>query len=87
MTISAFFGGIDIAVCDNRYLNFTLYLANGLILRRTLKAVLATSPVDSERLNATVKPRLMQAQTAAQQLDTIDAYFNDCHRESYDLAC
>ena len=36
---------------------------------------------------ATVKPRLMQAQTAAQQLDTIDAYFNDCHRGSYDLAC
>ena len=36
---------------------------------------------------AKVKPLLMQAQTAAQQLDIIDAYFDDCHRESYDLAC
>ena len=35
----------------------------------------------------TVKPLLMQAQTAAEQLDTIDAYFSDCHRESFDLAC
>ena len=36
---------------------------------------------------ARVKPLLMQAQTAAQQLDTIKAYFNDCHWDSYDLAC
>ena len=33
------------------------------------------------------KPLLMQAQTAAEQLDTIDAYYNDCHQQSYDLAC
>ena len=33
-----------------------------------------------------VKPLLMQAETAAQQLQTINAYFHDCHRESYDLA-
>ena len=25
--------------------------------------------------------------TAAEQLETIDAYFSDYHRESYDLAC
>ncbi len=36
---------------------------------------------------AKVKPLLMQAQTAAQQLDTINAYFNDCHWESYEMAC
>ena len=36
---------------------------------------------------ARVKPLLMQAQTATQQLDTINAYFNDCHWESYDMAC
>ena len=36
---------------------------------------------------AKVKPLLMQAQTAAQQLDTINAYFNDCHWDSYDMAC
>ena len=36
---------------------------------------------------ATVKPLLMQAETATQQLDTIEAYFNDCHQEGYDLAC
>ena len=36
---------------------------------------------------AKVKPLLMQAQTAAQQLDTINAYFSDCHWDSYDLAC
>jgi tRNA-dihydrouridine synthase B len=35
-----------------------------------------------------VKPLLMQAQTATQQLDTIEAYFNDCYRKGrYDLAC
>ncbi|MCP4471737.1 MAG: tRNA dihydrouridine synthase DusB [Gammaproteobacteria bacterium] len=33
-----------------------------------------------------VKPLLMQASTAVQQLDTIEAYFNDCHQKSYDLA-
>ena len=33
-----------------------------------------------------VKPLLMQAQNAAQQLETIEAYFNDCHLESYDRA-
>ena len=33
-----------------------------------------------------VKPELMQATTATQQLDTIEAYFNDCHQKSYDLA-
>ena len=33
------------------------------------------------------KPLLMQAGTATQQLDTIEAYFSDCYRESYDLAC
>jgi tRNA-dihydrouridine synthase B len=33
-----------------------------------------------------VKPLLMQATTALQQLDTIEAYFNDCHHKSYDLA-
>jgi len=33
-----------------------------------------------------VKPLLMQASTALQQLDTIEAYFNDCHQKSYDLA-
>jgi tRNA-dihydrouridine synthase B len=36
---------------------------------------------------ARVKPLLMQARTAAQQLNTIEAYFDDCHRESYELAC
>jgi tRNA-dihydrouridine synthase B len=36
---------------------------------------------------ARVKPLLMQAQTATQQLDTINAYFNDCHWNSYDMAC
>jgi len=36
---------------------------------------------------AKVKPLLMQAQTATQQLDTINAYFSDCHWDSYDLAC
>jgi len=36
---------------------------------------------------AKVKPLLMQAQTATQQLDTINAYFNDCHWKSYDMAC
>ncbi len=36
---------------------------------------------------AKVKPLLMQAQTAAQQLDTINAYFNDCNWESYEMAC
>ena len=35
---------------------------------------------------ATVKPLLMQATIAAQQLDLIHAYFNDCHQESYELA-
>ena len=30
-----------------------------------------------------VKPRLMQAQTAAQQLETIEAYYNDCILKSY----
>ena len=30
-----------------------------------------------------VKPQLMQAQTAAQQLETIEAYFNDCTLKSY----
>ncbi len=34
-----------------------------------------------------VKPLLMQASTAVQQLDTIEAYFDDCHQKSYDLAC
>ncbi len=36
---------------------------------------------------AMVKPLLMQARTAAQQLNTIEAYFNDFHQESYGLAC
>jgi tRNA-dihydrouridine synthase B len=36
---------------------------------------------------ATVRPLLMQAPTAAQQLDIIDAYFNDCNWEGNDLAC
>ena len=36
---------------------------------------------------AKVKPLLMQAQTATQQLDTINAYFSDCYWDSYDLAC
>jgi tRNA-dihydrouridine synthase B len=36
---------------------------------------------------AMVKPLLMQARTAAQQLNTIEAYFYDCHQESYGLAC
>ena len=36
---------------------------------------------------ARVKPLLMQARTATQQLNTIEAYFDDCHRESYELAC
>ena len=30
-----------------------------------------------------VKPQLMQAQTAAQQLETIEAYYNDCTLKSY----
>jgi tRNA-dihydrouridine synthase B len=34
-----------------------------------------------------VKPLLMQAQSAVQQLDTIEAYFNDCQKRNYDLAC
>ena len=33
-----------------------------------------------------VKPLLMQARTAAQQLETIEAYFNDCYLKSYDRA-
>ncbi|MBT8436257.1 MAG: tRNA dihydrouridine synthase DusB [Gammaproteobacteria bacterium] len=33
-----------------------------------------------------VKPLLMQAGTAAQQLETIEAYFNDCYLKSYDRA-
>ena len=33
-----------------------------------------------------VRPLLMQARTALQQLDTIEAYFNDCYLESYDRA-
>ncbi|MBT8433437.1 MAG: tRNA dihydrouridine synthase DusB [Gammaproteobacteria bacterium] len=33
-----------------------------------------------------VKPLLMQASTAAQQLETIEAYFNDCYLKSYDRA-
>ena len=36
---------------------------------------------------ARVKPLLMQAQTATQQLDTINAYFNDCQWNSYEMAC
>jgi tRNA-dihydrouridine synthase B len=36
---------------------------------------------------ARVKPLLMQAQTATQQLDTINAYFNDCQWDSYEMAC
>ena len=36
---------------------------------------------------AKVRPLLMQAQTATQQLDTINAYFSDCQWDSYDLAC
>ncbi|HUV20281.1 MAG TPA: tRNA dihydrouridine synthase DusB [Gammaproteobacteria bacterium] len=36
---------------------------------------------------AKVKPLLMQAQTATQQLDTINAYFHDCNWDSFDLAC
>ena len=35
---------------------------------------------------AIVKPALMQAKTAAQQLRTIEAYFDDCYRTSYDRA-
>ena len=34
-----------------------------------------------------VKPLLMQASTSVQQMDTIEAYFDDCHQKSYDLAC
>jgi len=34
----------------------------------------------------TVKPLLMQARTAAQQLETIEAYFDDCYLKSYDRA-
>ncbi len=33
-----------------------------------------------------VKPLLMQARTAAQQLETIEAYLNDCYLKSYDRA-
>jgi tRNA-dihydrouridine synthase B len=33
-----------------------------------------------------VKPLLMQARTATEQLDTIEAYFNDCYLTSYDWA-
>jgi tRNA-dihydrouridine synthase B len=33
-----------------------------------------------------VKPLLMQARTPAQQLETIEAYFNDCYPKSYDRA-
>jgi len=36
---------------------------------------------------ARVKPLLMQAQTATQQLDTINAYFNDCQWDNYEMAC
>ena len=36
---------------------------------------------------ARAKPLLMQAQTATQQLDTINAYFNDCQWDSYEMAC
>ncbi|MDB4583305.1 tRNA dihydrouridine synthase DusB [Draconibacterium sp.] len=36
---------------------------------------------------ARVKPLLMQAQTATQQLDTINAYFDDCQWDSYEMAC
>ena len=36
---------------------------------------------------ARAKPLLMQAQTATQQLDTINAYFNDCQWDSYQMAC
>jgi tRNA-dihydrouridine synthase B len=36
---------------------------------------------------ARVKPLLMQAQTATQQLDTINAYFDDCQWNSYEMAC
>jgi tRNA-dihydrouridine synthase B len=35
---------------------------------------------------ARAKPLLMQAQTATQQLDTINAYFNDCQWDSYQMA-
>ena len=34
-----------------------------------------------------VKTLLMQARTATEQLDTIEAYFNDCYLTSYDWAC
>jgi tRNA-dihydrouridine synthase B len=34
-----------------------------------------------------VKPLLMQARTATEQLETIEAYFNDCYLNSYDWAC
>ncbi len=33
-----------------------------------------------------VKPALMQAQSATQQLQTIEAYFENCHLDSYDRA-
>ncbi|MDH3631330.1 MAG: tRNA dihydrouridine synthase DusB [Gammaproteobacteria bacterium] len=33
-----------------------------------------------------VKPLLMQARTSAQQLETIEAYLNDCYLKSYDRA-
>ena len=33
-----------------------------------------------------VKPALMQAETATEQLQTIDAYFEDCHLTRYDRA-
>jgi tRNA-dihydrouridine synthase B len=36
---------------------------------------------------ARAKPLLMQAQTATQQLDTINAYFNDCQWDNYEMAC
>jgi tRNA-dihydrouridine synthase B len=36
---------------------------------------------------ARAKPLLMQAQTAIQQLDTINAYFTDCQWDSYEMAC
>jgi len=34
-----------------------------------------------------VKHLLMQARTATEQLETIEAYFNDCYLNSYDWAC
>jgi hypothetical protein len=33
-----------------------------------------------------VKSLLMQARTATEQLETIEAYFNDCYLKSYDWA-